>query len=65
MDKEGYLRVVGRIKDMIVRGGENIYPLEIENFLHKHPKISDVHVSRVLLFAVSLVRLCFKDVGPL
>ena len=44
LDKEGYLRVVGRIKDMIVRGGENIYPLEIENFLHKHPKISDVQV---------------------
>ena len=44
MDEEGYVKIVGRIKDMIIRGGENIYPREIEEFLHLHPEISDVHV---------------------
>jgi fatty-acyl-CoA synthase len=44
MDDEGYLNIVGRIKDMIIRGGENIYPREIEEFLYSHPKISDVQV---------------------
>ena len=37
MDDEGYVNIVGRIKDMIIRGGENIYPREIEEFLHTHP----------------------------
>jgi len=44
MDDEGYVKIVGRIKDMIIRGGENIYPREVENFLHTHPKIADVYV---------------------
>ena len=44
MDEEGYVRIVGRIKDMIIRGGENIYPREIEEFLYGHPEISDVQV---------------------
>ncbi len=44
MDGEGYLNIVGRIKDMIIRGGENVYPREIEEFLYTHPKISDVQV---------------------
>ena len=44
MDKDGYVRVVGRIKDMIIRGGENIYPREVEEFLHTHPAIQDVQV---------------------
>ena len=44
MDHEGYVKIVGRIKDMIIRGGENIYPREIEEFLYTHPKISDVQV---------------------
>lgn len=44
MDDEGYVRIVGRIKDMIIRGGENVYPREIEEFLHTHPSISDVQV---------------------
>ena len=44
MDQEGYVQVVGRIKDMIIRGGENIYPREVEEFLHSHPAISDVQV---------------------
>ncbi|MEV6566664.1 AMP-binding protein [Streptomyces kronopolitis] len=44
MNDDGYLRIVGRIKDMIIRGGENVYPREIEEFLHSHPKIADVQV---------------------
>jgi fatty-acyl-CoA synthase len=44
MDSEGYVKIVGRIKDMILRGGENIGPLEIEEFLRHHPAISDVYV---------------------
>jgi fatty-acyl-CoA synthase len=44
MDSEGYVQVVGRIKDMIIRGGENIYPREVEEFLYSHPKISEVQV---------------------
>jgi fatty-acyl-CoA synthase len=44
MDDEGYVNIVGRIKDMIIRGGENIYPREIEEFLYTHPAISDVQV---------------------
>ncbi len=44
MDDEGYLRIVGRIKDMIIRGGENIYPREVEEFLYTHPKIKEVQV---------------------
>lgn len=44
MDEEGYVRIVGRIKDMIIRGGENIYPREIEEFLYQHPAISEVQV---------------------
>jgi fatty-acyl-CoA synthase len=44
MDAEGYVNIVGRMKDMIIRGGENIYPREIEEFLYTHPRISDVQV---------------------
>jgi fatty-acyl-CoA synthase len=44
MDADGFVQIVGRIKDMIIRGGENIYPREIEEFLHAHPDIVDVHV---------------------
>lgn len=44
MDEEGYVAIVGRIKDLIIRGGENIYPREIEDFLYTHPHISDVQV---------------------
>ncbi|PYS05476.1 MAG: AMP-binding protein [Acidobacteria bacterium] len=42
--EDGYVNIVGRLKDMIIRGGENIYPREIEEFLHGHPKIGDVQV---------------------
>lgn len=44
MDDDGYLNIVGRIKDMIIRGGENIYPREIEEFLYTHPDVVDVQV---------------------
>ena len=44
VDKNGYFKVTGRIKDMIIRGGENIYPREIEEFLYKHPKVVSVQV---------------------
>jgi fatty-acyl-CoA synthase len=44
IDDHGYVRVVGRIKDMVIRGGENVYPREIEEFLHTHPEIADVQV---------------------
>jgi fatty-acyl-CoA synthase len=44
MDAEGYVNIVGRIKDMVIRGGENIYPREIEEFLYRHPAIQDVQV---------------------
>jgi fatty-acyl-CoA synthase len=44
MDEDGYCKITGRIKDMIIRGGENIYPREIEEFLYTHPKIMDVQV---------------------
>jgi fatty-acyl-CoA synthase len=44
MDEEGFLNIVGRIKDMIIRGGENIYPREIEEFLHTHPAVLEAQV---------------------
>ncbi|MFD4489039.1 AMP-binding protein [Lysinibacillus fusiformis] len=47
MDEAGYVRVTGRLKDMIIRGGENLYPREMEEFLYTHPKISDVQVAGV------------------
>ena len=43
-DPEGFVHIEGRLKDMVIRGGENIYPREIEEFLHQHPKIADVYV---------------------
>ena len=44
MDDDGYVNIVGRIKDMVIRGGENVYPREIEEFLYTHPDIVDVQV---------------------
>jgi fatty-acyl-CoA synthase len=44
MDAEGYLNIAGRIKDMVIRGGENVYPREVEEFLYAHPAIEDVQV---------------------
>jgi fatty-acyl-CoA synthase len=44
IDEQGYCAIVGRIKDMLIRGGENIYPREIEEFLYHHPKVDAVEV---------------------
>src|SRR5699024_9570681 len=44
MNSDGYVAITGRLKDMIIRGGENIYPREIEEFLRTHEKVTDVHV---------------------
>jgi fatty-acyl-CoA synthase len=44
LDDEGYLTISGRIKDMIIRGGENVYPREVEEFLYTHPAVADVQV---------------------
>ena len=44
IDAEGYCAIVGRLKDMVIRGGENVYPREVEEFLYKHPKVMDVQV---------------------
>jgi fatty-acyl-CoA synthase len=47
MDDEGFIQIVGRIKDMVIRGGENIYPKEIEEFFYTHPSIEDVQVTGI------------------
>jgi fatty-acyl-CoA synthase len=44
MDERGYCRITGRIKDMVIRGGENVYPREVEDLLYNHPKVRDAHV---------------------
>ncbi|TMG99568.1 MAG: AMP-binding protein, partial [Betaproteobacteria bacterium] len=44
IDAEGYCNIVGRAKDMLIRGGENVYPREIEEFLYRHPKVQSVQV---------------------
>ena len=44
MDEAGYVNIVGRIKDMVIRGGENVYPREVEEFLYTHPDIVDAQV---------------------
>ncbi|KAI4121642.1 MAG: hypothetical protein LQ338_006249, partial [Usnochroma carphineum] len=44
MDADGYLKITGRIKDIIIRGGENIHPLEVENCLLGHPQVAEVSV---------------------
>ena len=50
MDANGFIRITGRTKDMIIRGGENIYPAEIENYLHSHPAIEDAQVVATFLY---------------
>ena len=44
IDAEGYCNIVGRVKDMVIRGGENVYPREVEEFLYRHPKVQEVQV---------------------
>ena len=58
MDDEGFVRISGRIKDLIIRGGENVYPLEIEQVLYTHPQVKDVQVSPFhrVLWLVNLLR---------
>lgn len=50
MDVYGYLQIKGRVKDTIIRGGENIYPAEIEKVLYTHPKVKEAQVSSKLAF---------------
>jgi fatty-acyl-CoA synthase len=45
LNEDGYGKIVGRIKDMIIRGGENVYPREIEEILHTHPSVQEAQVS--------------------
>jgi len=47
MDENGYFKITGRIKDMIIRGGENVYPREVENFLYRMPQIEDIQVAGI------------------
>ena len=49
MDKEGFLYIVGRIKDMINRGGENIYPSEVEDIIRTHPSVQEAQVSNLIV----------------
>lgn len=49
LEEDGYGKVVGRLKEMIIRGGENIFPKEIEEFLNSHPNILETHVGRKIL----------------
>ena len=44
MNAQGYLNIVGRLKDMVIRGGENLFPVEVEEFLLRHPKVAQVQV---------------------
>lgn len=44
MDAQGYIKLVGRTKEMIIRGGENVYPKEIEELIHQHPSIQEAFV---------------------
>jgi fatty-acyl-CoA synthase len=48
MDEQSYVKIVGRLKDMIIHGGKNFFPREVEEFLHTHPDILDVQVSAYL-----------------
>jgi fatty-acyl-CoA synthase len=45
MDKFGFVKIIGRTKELIIRGGENIYPREVEELLHTHPEVLDAYVS--------------------
>lgn len=49
LQKDGYGKIVGRLKDIIIRGGENVFPKEIENFLNEHPDVIESHV-RIFVF---------------
>ncbi|HLI72020.1 MAG TPA: AMP-binding protein [Ktedonobacteraceae bacterium] len=65
MDAHGYIKIVGRLKDMVIRGGENIYPREVEEFLIRHPKIADVQIVGVpdLFFGEELLAVIIPKTG--
>jgi fatty-acyl-CoA synthase len=64
MDRRGYLRITGRVKEMIIRGGENIYPAEIENVLLEHPSVGEVAVVGLPDERWGEIIACFVRVGP-
>lgn len=55
LDEKGYCSIVGRLKDMIIRGGENISPREVEEVVHQHKAVMDVQVSFCMAFALSMI----------
>ena len=65
MNAQGYLNIVGRLKDMVIRGGENLFPPEIEEFLIRHPKVADVQVVGVpdAFFGEELLAVVIPKVG--
>lgn len=60
MDEQGYTKIVGRLKDLVIRGGENIYPVEVENFLYKHSAIEDVQVGIEIKKLLAKMNIIFK-----
>ena len=65
MDAEGYVNIVGRIKDMIISGGENVYPAEVERSLAAHPAIAELAVIGVLLGAAAAFLVARRLVRPI
>jgi len=65
MNAQGYLNIVGRLKDMVIRGGENLFPAEIEAFLIRHPKVADVQVVGVpnVFFGEELLAVVIPKAG--
>src|SRR5437762_10766702 len=65
MDGRGYVKIVGRLKDMVIRGGENLFPAEIEAFLIRHPKVADVQVVGVpdVFFGEELLAVVIPKTG--
>src|SRR5437016_13687580 len=65
MDAQGYVNIVGRIKDMVIRGGENLFPAEIEAFLLRHPKVADAQVLGVpdAFFGEELLAVVIPNAG--
>ncbi len=65
MNAQGYVNIVGRLKDMVIRGGENLFPREVEEFLIRHPKVADVQVVGVpdAFFGEELLAVVIKRVG--
>ena len=65
LDPHGYCRIVGRLKDMIIRGGENISPREVEEVIHQHPSVLDVQACLLHPFTISMsnqhFKLCLKQ----